>query len=188
MIQKMVSEIMRVTLNTSSYWEGLKKLQGYERTQLMFDLSTFECNKPIVAQMYADERGEEIDPRLDLDSQRRRNILFQPGTMIRFLRHHDKHDYPIPSWALVVKSTKLRDELDRGKEYMVAISDSGKLGGFLYVYNPWYPAFEPVPSVALKPEAVEKWLQQCIGEAGKSVPPYSGTLRLQLRDATGVTL
>ncbi len=183
---KMVSEIVRATAETAKEWAELKSLTGTDRTQLMFDLSTFECNKPIVAQMYAGD--DDIDPRLDLDSQRRKNILFAPGTMIRFLRHHDKHDYPVPSWALVVKSTKLKDDLDRGKEYMVAINDSGKLGGFLYVYNPWFPAFEPVPPVALKPEAVEKWLQSCLGIAAQSIPPYSGTLRLQLRDATGVTL
>lgn len=193
-MQKMVSEIIKRTAQSRKEWEGLIALEGVERTQLLFDVSTFECNKPIIAQMYADERSAvlgvpvSIDPRLDLNSQRRRNILLHPGTMVRFLRHHDKHDYPVPSWGLIVKSTKLKDDLDRGKEYMVAINDSGRLGGFLYVYNPWFPAFEPVSQAALTTTAVQKWLETIIAEAGSSLPPYIGTLRLQLRDATGVLL
>jgi hypothetical protein len=185
-MQKTVSEIIKRTAQSRKEWEGLLALTGVERTQLLFDLSTFECNKPIVAQMYAGDG--QIDPALDLNSQRRRNILLTPGTMVRFLRHHDKHDYPVPSWGLIVKSTKLKDDLDRGKEYMVAINDSGHLGGFLYVYNPWFPAFEPVSQTALTNAAVQKWLETCIAEASTSIPPHVGTLRLQLRDATGVLL
>ena len=186
MIQTMVSEIIKRTATSRKEWEGLLALEGVDRMQLLFDLSTFECNKPIIAQLIA--AGGQIDPTLDLDSQRRRNILFTPGTMVRFLRNHDKHDYPVPSWALIVKSTKLKDDLDRGKEYMVALNDSGKLGGFLYVYNPWFPAFEPMPTDLLHPAAVAAWLKSCIAEAGSAIPPYNGTLRLQLRDATGVLL
>lgn len=185
-MQKMVSEIIKRTKESRDEWERTLALRGVERAQLLFDLSTFECNKPIIAQMFAVDG--QIDPVLDLNSQRRRNIILAPGTMVRFLRHHDKHDYPVPSWGLIVKSTKLKDELDRGKEYMVAINDSGRLGGFLYVYNPWFPAFEPVSQAALTTTAVQKWLETIIAEAGSSLPPYIGTLRLQLRDATGVLL
>lgn len=185
-MQTMVSEIIKRTKESRDEWERTLVLRGIERTQLLFDLSTFECNKPIIAQMFAVDG--QIDPGLDLNSQRRRNIILAPGTMVRFLRHHDKHDYPVPSWGLIVKSTKLKDELDRGKEYMVAINDSGRLGGFLYVYNPWFPAFEPMPTDLLHPAAVTMWLKSCIAEAESAIPPYVGTLRLQLRDATGVLL
>lgn len=186
MIQTMVSEILKRTAASRQEWDGLLALTGTARQQLLYDLSTFECNKPIVAQLFAGDAP--IDPTLDLNSQRRRNILLKPGTMVRFLRHHDKHDYPVPSWGLIVKSTKLKDDLDRGKEYMIALNDSGKLGGFLYVYNPWFPAFEPVPSVALTSAAVTAWLKACLADAGSSIPPYNGELRLMLRDATGVLL
>jgi hypothetical protein len=188
MIQKMVNEIIKRTAQSRKEWEELLALEGIDRTQLLLDLSTFECNKPIIVQLFADLGGKPVDPLLDVNSQRRRNILLHPGTMVRFLRHHDKHDYPVPSWGLIVKSTKLKDDLDRGKEYMVAINDSGKLGGFLYVYNPWFPAFEPMPTDLLHPAAVTAWLKAALADAGSSIPPYTGTLRLQLRDATGVLL
>jgi hypothetical protein len=139
-------------------------------------------------EMFSLLTGVDWSARMDTTSSRRKNISFAPGTMIQFNSLHDHHNYPVPSLGLIVKTGVLNngDAAGHGKEYMIALSDTGRLGSFLYVYNPWKPVFEPVDD--LWPNTVKQWLQTITATAYAAVPSYMGELKLKLRDATGETI
>ena len=184
-MQKMIDQIMKTTAEERVKWDKLLQLEGQERMQLLLDTSTFECNKPIIMEMFSLLTGVDWSARMDTTSSRRQNISFQPGTMIQFNHLHDHHNYPVPSLGLITHTHLLNngDAAGHGKEYMTATNEDGKLGSFLYVYNPWKPAFEPVSD--LKSDDVKRWLQDAIAHSYSAIPAYTGTLKSQLRHATG---
>lgn len=156
-VEKIATLVVKRTEKALEEWRWLTSLTGVEKTQLLFDLSTWECNKPIIAELY--HPGEALDTRSD----RRVNIIFPVGTMIEFYSLHDKHNYPVPSHAIVCNSSKWGED-KYGKMYMTALAEDGGIGSLLYIYNPFTPVFAPVER---SKKFIVDWLEKVIMNTAK---------------------
>jgi len=113
-----------------------------EKIQLMLDLSTFGCNKPIVADMLrVIDVGNKVDwDSIDTNSERRMNIMFPPGCVCRVLLQHDKHDCGIDD---AVVAMGCQPYGDNGKVFQRFLRPDYTSSRMMYLYSVMRPAYKP---------------------------------------------
>lgn len=132
----------------------------YSAIQKLMDMSSFDCNKYIILELFnimlPTNRRINIDA-LDLSSERRKEILFPYGTVVRVNKHNDHHDYPIGSLAMIARHYK---EGPRNKTYMQALREDGTLGSGLYYYGLYNFDVFTIGTIS----DVEEFVERCIPE------------------------
>jgi len=108
------------------------------RFQTLLDLSTFDCNKPIVVQMFQDMCPDALPwRRVDTNSHRKLQIIFERGCFVKLWSQHDGHNYGSNSYAIVVAFNERRDHTNQQHTNMMALRQDGTMGNRLTVYNPF---------------------------------------------------
>jgi len=149
------SKILTITQAAVQLHAAHRPTDPTAKLQQLLDLSTFDCNKPIIIEMLrlVANRDDINWERLKTDSHHGSTIVFEPGTFVRINDQHDQHNYDSGSFALICSAqAHLRHR--RMKTFMQALRPDGTIGNNLYLYNPYYPQFEPWPI----PEAIETFL------------------------------
>ena len=117
--------------------------------QTLLSMSTFNCNKPVVAEMLkllVPDAGIDWNS-LDTNSESRLNILYPLGTAVVFILPHDRHGYPLSVPVLVTAHIPWKDD---GKIYHRGFYRNADgqyvFGKFFYLYSFFNAAF--IPSMA----------------------------------------
>lgn len=149
LIEKFLSVLCESTETAGNMFEMESKVSGREKVQKLFDMSTFDCNKPIIAELFKIASGNtEMFQGLDTKAETRLNILYPVGSVVCILKKHDWHTYEIGDYAVITGHRSLT----KGKVTMETL-DPKKMdkGSNLYHYDLWeYLAFMPTTRTGIE--------------------------------------
>lgn len=148
----LLERVGNATFVADQMLKRLKELSSMEKAQKLFDISSFDCNKHIVLELFNALAGTNYKAEdFLLSSERRFDVLFPLGTIVRIHYNNDMHNYPVGSLAMIARHYK---EGPRNKTYMQALKEDGTLGNALYFYGiDSFRAFLPAP------EATEQFVK-----------------------------
>ncbi len=134
--------LMERTEEATLIFERESRVTGKAKVQKLFDMSTFDCNKPIIAELFkqlGNNNMEFVD--LETEAERRLNILYPVGTVVSIARKHDWHTYNVGDYAVITGHRPLT----KGKVVMETLNvQTMDKGSNLYHYSLWeYLAFIP---------------------------------------------